>query len=104
MAPKLEVDLEWLRKDAKVWTGSADKLGGFASTAAGAKISSSFGQPAVGDMAYDPYTLIQDFLDAYNKFSAAFQSRAKKGQEGMDAMGTTLVGVANAFHSADTPR
>lgn len=104
MPPDLKVDLEWLRKDAKLWTGSAAKVGGFATTAAGSKISSPFGQPSAGDMAYDPYTLIQDFLDAYNKFCEAFQSRAKKGQEGMDAMSTALVGVANAFQAADTPR
>ncbi|BDB43721.1 MULTISPECIES: hypothetical protein [Mycobacterium] len=104
MAPNLKVDLEWLRKDARLWSGSADKLGEFASTAAGAKISSPFGQPSAGEMPYDPYALIKEFLTAYNKFSEAFSSRASKGREGMEAMSTTLVGVANAFHSTDTPR
>lgn len=104
MPPDLKVDLEWLRKDAKLWAGGATKLGGFASAAAGSKIGSAFGQPSAGDTAYDPYTLIQDFLDAYNKFCEAFQARAKKGQKGMDGMGTALVGVANAFQAADSPR
>jgi hypothetical protein len=104
MPPNLKADIEWLRKDAKLWSGSAQTLGGFATSAVGSKISSPFGQPSAGDMAYDPYTLIQDFLDAYNKFCQSFHDRAKKGHQAMEAMSTTLVGVANAFQAADTPR
>ena len=104
MPPDLKVDIEWLRKDAKLWTGSADKLGDIAKTAAGSKLSSPFGSPPVGETAYDPYTLIQDFLDAYNKFSDKFHDRAINGQNSMNAMGATLIGVANAFEAADTPR
>jgi hypothetical protein len=104
MPPDLKLDIEWLRKDAKLWTDSADKLRDIANTAAGSKISSPFGSPAVGETAYDPYTLIQDFLDAYNKFSDKFHERAVAGQNSMNAMGATLIGVANAFQAADTPR
>jgi hypothetical protein len=104
MAPDLKVDIGWLRKDAKLWADSGQTLAGMASTAAGAKINSPFGSPPIGEMAYDPYTLIQDFLDAYNKFCDKFEQRTKKGQEAMNAMATTLVGVANAFERSDMPR
>jgi hypothetical protein len=104
MAPNLKVDIEWLRKDANLWVDSGQTLAGMANTAGGAKIRSTFGSPPVGEMAYDPYTLIQDFLDAYNKFCDTFEQRTKKGQEAMNAMATTLVGVANVFESSDIPR
>lgn len=104
MAPNLKVDIEWLRKDAKLWVDSGQTLGGMANTVGGAKINSPFASPPAGEMAYDPYTLIQDFLDAYNKFCDKFHERTKKGQEAMNAMSTALVGVANAFESSDIPR
>ena len=104
MAPDLKVDIAWLRKDAKLWTDNGQTLAGMANTAGGAKINSPFGSPPVGETAYDPYTLIQEFLDAYNKFCDSFQQRTKKGQEAMNAMSTALVGVANVFESSDIPR
>ncbi|OBI95864.1 hypothetical protein [Mycobacterium asiaticum] len=104
MPPDLKVDIEWLRKDAKLWTDSATALAGFANTAAASKINSPFGSPAVGEMSYDPYTLIQDFLDAYNKFCDAVHDRAKVGETSMNGMGATLVAVANNFAATDIPR
>lgn len=104
MAPNLKVDIEWLRKDAKLWTESGQTVVGMANIAGAAKINSPFGSPPVGETAYNPYTLIQDFLDAYNKFCESFEERTRMGQKAMDDMATALLGVANSFEISDLPR
>jgi hypothetical protein len=46
--------------------------------------------------------LIEDFLSAYNTLCATFIARAKCGESGMTALGTTLTSVVNSFKNLDT--
>lgn len=100
MAPnpqRLNVDIEWLRKQSKNWTTLGDRMDAVKQGTESVKVSKAGIEQPIGS----GLTNIATFISAYDVFVTNFQNRTIEGADSCHAVAKTVLGVADAYQNQD---